>query len=385
MRFQAVQQVFQPLECSGSAYERGLIQGQSCAKQIQLCFNAFFQSESFELLRPRWLPRGWARRMAALQARQAFAATLRRHTPAVWEQIQGLAAGSGLGVDDFLFVCAAELLLSKIYYQLGGCSTLLIPPRFSSSEEPMLIKNFDYPYFLKAFNLVRQTRPDEGLRSVDVTLAPLVGAHTGMNEAGVALTYNYGYGVARATQRVPVSVRVQQALQQCESAAEVVRFLELGEQEGGAILGVLDTRGDMFLVEVASSKVHSKPIRDNLLIATNHYQLSEMTPSDIPANAYYSFRHNLKELAGRRVRESSESRFDRLYELTGTRVHFHAGDLMGYFQDHASHAPGDDNSICRHGEFYETTCSALLKPLSREIAVAMGNPCEYPYQVYQWI
>lgn len=385
MRFQALQQVLQPLECTGSPFERGFTQGQALKKQIGLCFNAFFQSETFTLLKPRWMPANWARSAALRQARRVFVPTFKRHAPELWAQIQGLAAGAELETDFFVFMAAAELMLSRVAYQLGACSTLMIPPRFSATEEPMLIKNFDYPYFLKSFNLVRKTLPDSGQSSIDVSLMPSVGAHTGMNEAGVALTSNYGFGHAPASHRVPVTMKVQQALQRCESAAEVVSFFEKGEQEGSAILGVQDTRGDMHLIEIASGKVQSKQIRDNLLIATNHYQLSEMVPLDIPVNAYYDFRHNLKELAGRRVRESSESRFDRLYELTGTRIQYHPNDLFDYFGDHDENGGSSDNTICRHGEHYETTCSVMLRPLSREMSVAMGNPCEVPYQVYQWI
>lgn len=385
MRFQALQQVLQPLECTGSAYERGFAQGQATRKQMMLCFNSFFQSEAFELLRPRWLPSNMARNATLRQAKRTLIPVLRKHQPDALAQMQGLAAGSGIEIEHFLFFCAAELMLARMSFQLGGSSILLIPPRFSSTEEPMLVKNFDHPYFLKSFNLVRKSLPDKGLGSLEVTLAPSVGAHTGMNEAGVALTYNYGYGTQNASHKLPLALKVQQALQSCETAAEVVSFFEKGEQEGSAILGVQDIRGDMYLIEVDSRKVQSKQIRDNLLIATNHYQLTEMVPGDIPANAYYDFRRNLKELAGRRVRESSESRFDRLHELSGTRIQYHQNDLLDYFADHDESNDPSDNTICRHGEYYETTCSVMLRPLSREIFVAMGNPCEVPYQVHQWI
>ncbi|PKL74638.1 MAG: hypothetical protein CVV27_19460 [Candidatus Melainabacteria bacterium HGW-Melainabacteria-1] len=385
MRFQALQQVFQPLECTGSPYDRGYAQGQAARKQMLLCFNAFFQSETFELLKPRWLPASLARHAALRSAQRSFAPVLRRQLPDAWALLEGLAAGAGVAQEQLLYFCISELLLAKVSLQLGGGTTLMIPPRFSSTEEPMLIRNFDHPYFLKSFNLVRKSRPDQGFASVDVTLVPSVGAHTGLNEAGVAISYNYGHGVAAASHRVPVSLKVQQALQSCESAAEVVRLFERGEQEGGAVLGVQDSRGEMYLIEVAAGKVQSKQIRDNLLIATNHYQLAEMVPGDIPVNAYYDFRHHLKELAGRRVRESSESRFDRLYELTGTRIQYHQSDLLDYFADHGESDAPCDNSICRHGEYYETTCSVMIKPLSREVSVSQGNPCEVPYQVYQWI
>lgn len=385
MRFQALRQVFQPLDCSGSPYERGRIQGETYQRQIQLCFNALFQSELFRLLqRTRW-PESWGRRLTLWQARRRLRPILRRHLPQVWEQLQGLAVGSGLGLDPFLFLTQLELMLSHKYVLFGSGSNLVIPARFSALEEPLLIRNFDLPYFLKAFTLFRQTSVEDGLRSLELSLLPSLGAQAGMNEAGVALAYNYAYGPQSSRYPLPVSLQVQQALQRCETAAEVVRFFELGQQQGGAILTVMDKRSEIYLIELSSANVYSKEVRDNLLIATNHYQMTALGAEDIPVKAYFPFRHGLKEIAGRRVRESSESRLDRLYELTGTSILFHPNDLQSYFQDHGEAGRGDDNSLCRHGDYYETANSVLLRPLAREVRVAMGCPCEYPYQAYQWL
>lgn len=381
MSSQALQKIFAPLECQGTPFERGKIQGQQLQRSLRLCFNAFFQSNTFALLKPRWLPQKIAISLACWRARQQFLPYLRRYYPAYLEQMEGLAAGSGIALNRFLFVCAAEILLSEVNFQLGGCSSLAIPSAFSASAEPMLVKNFDYPYFLRSSNLVRKTQPQEGLSSLDLTLMPLTGCHTGLNEAGVAITYNYGYGQNKPQHWLPLSLRIQEALRTCESARAVVDFFQDGRQAGGAIMTVLDAAGEMYLLEIASGLVEYKQIQQNLLIATNHYQTPTLMAQDIPVNAYYSARRSVPELAGKRVHESSEARLDRLHALTGTKIQFHESDLKAYLRDHHRQEQGNDNTLCRHGEYFETTCSVLIKPRSREIHIAMGNPCEVPYQI----
>jgi isopenicillin-N N-acyltransferase-like protein len=385
MRFPAVKQILEPLECTGSAYERGNIQGQALKKQIQLSLNAFFQSEPVLMLKSSWLPSKLSIKHLENQSKRLLQNSFRRYAPESWEQLQGLASGADVQVESLLLMTGIELLLSKPNLLWGSGSLLMIPPRFSASEEPILIKNMDYPYFLKHFNLIRKTNSPDKLSSIDFSLQTSVGAHAGMNTAGVAMAFNYCTAPIQAhSSHIPISIKMQQALQHCESAQETVRFFELGQQEGCGIVGVQDSSGDMYLIEILSNKVFSKKIRDKLLIATNHYQLSELSTSNSSVGAYYHFRH-LKELTGQRILESSEQRFDRLNELTGTRIQFHQNDLLHYLCDHGSTHVPSDGTLCRHGDYFETACSLMLRPNHRQISVAQGNPCEVPYQVYQWL
>lgn len=384
MRFQALKQILEPLKCVGTPYERGRMQGERCQKQIRLCFNAVFQSEFYFLLkRGRW-PESLSRNLTLWRARRSLRPALKQYAPQIWEHMQGLAAGSGYSIDHFLLFNQLELLFGQRQVPFSSASSLMIPARFSASEEPLLIRNFDAPHFLRAFNLLRESSSDQGQDTLELTLMPSVGAHSGMNEAGVVIACNHAYGKYNARYPLPVAVKLQQALQSCESALEVVRFFERGQQSGGAILTVMDARNEMYLIELSSGNVFSKAVKDHLLIATNHYQIQELLPENVPVNAYFSPRHGLKGLGGLRVRESTESRFDRLNDLTGTSILFHPNDLRDYFKDHNRSKCGDDNSLCRHGDYYETICSVLFRPASREIQVAMGSPCEYSYRPFQW-
>jgi hypothetical protein len=384
MSSSALEKIRTPLVCSGSAFERGKIQGTALKQALKLCFNAFFQSEAFAGAKPAWLPDALAIPLSGWQARRQFLPALRQLMPDFWAQIQGLAAGSELPLNYFLLACAAELLLARTDFQLGGCSALTIPEAFSASEEPVLVKNFDYPYFLRGANLVRKTIPESGMASLDVTLVPLPGCHTGLNEAGVAITYNYGYGQTAPVHWLPLTLRVQEALRTCETAEEVIAFFKTGVQAGGAIMTVLDATGAIWLLEIASDLVEARLVHQNLLMATNHYQLPELMAVDIPLTACYPQTHAVSELAGKRIHESSEARLDRLSALTGTKIQFHEDELKACLRDHNRRDSGSDNTVCRHGQYFETTCSVLIKPRSREIQVAQGNPCEESYHVFRF-
>ncbi len=385
MYFQTVKQELGPLLCKGSAYERGHCQGEANARQLSLCFNAFYYSEIFDFLRPKNWPRAWGIRQLRRQAQSRLGKALKRQAPEHWQFLQGLAQGANCALSDLLVLASAESWLSQTQLSLGSGSALFIPARFSATEEPILLKNLDLPFFLKGFQVIRQSQPDQGLRSLDLALLSSSGAHTGMNEAGVALSYNYAYNPSRSKNSIPIAIKIQQALQNCESSAEVQQFFEQGLQEGGAIIGVVDRQGDIRLIEVSSQHVESKVFKDKILITTNHFQSLVLSSQDVPANAYYSFQKGLNNLTGKRILESSELRFDRLYQLTGTQMQFHPEEVLTYAQDHGSSQTPSDNSLCRHGEHFETSSSVLLRPQSRSLAYAAGSPCQTAFIDYQWL
>lgn len=380
MEFSTLKQSFEPLICAGDAYQRGHIQGQTLQKQIALCLNAFYQSPLFAQLRQRTLPDFLNIRLIRRRAKRHIWKDLQAH-PEQLRFMEGIAAGAEQALADILLFCAIEGLLSGLPYQLGACSMVLVPARFSSTQEPLMLKNFDYPYFLKAFNLVRENQPQgEGHNTFEMTLMPQSGCHTGMNTSGLAITYNSVRGPAQSPHRIPISLQVQEALRYCSSAEEAVQWFKKGEQEGGGILGIMDDK-QVFLVEIYGTQVQSQEFKDKPLLATNHYQL--MPEHNPPVTAVYEAK-GISELAGQRLNASSESRLDRLNEVAGTRIHFHPQDLLDYSQDHGSPQDPGDHTLCRHGSFYETTGSLLLMPQRRKAQINLDAPCESNDVSYQW-
>lgn len=382
MRFPALRQALEPLVCTGSASERGLHQGRSLRKQTALSFNAYFHSETYQLLRRDFWPLSWSRSQSTRAARRRVQSLLRRHYPEFNAQLAALAEGAQQPLNHFYYLIYLESHLATVAPFFGNGFMLMVPRRFSALEEPMLLHSVDYPHFFHNNVVLRQSEPDQALRSLDMSLSNAVGAQSGMNEAGLVIAYNHAYTGPVSTPGLPLSLIVQAALQRCETAAEAVDYIESAPYQGGAILGIMD-RENMFHVELNGQHFHSRSVQDQLLIASNHFQMPALVPEDIPIQACYQFRRHLSCLSGQRMRHATEARFDRLSQLTGTRIQFHPNDLTDYALDHAGEA--GDLSLCRHGEYYATACAALYRPLARELRFAAGMPCEFSFQSYQWL
>ena len=75
----------------------------------------------------------------------------------------------------------SDLRDKTIVPPLGGCSAIAVSAARSSCAEPMIARNFDYLPLIQPFYMMRDTRPTDGLRSLDFTVAPLAGAVDGLN------------------------------------------------------------------------------------------------------------------------------------------------------------------------------------------------------------
>lgn len=381
MTNQALEKKLLPLVCSGDPFTRGSIQGESLKKQLRLFFNAFFQSDVYQLFKPHWLPNSLALKWLNFSSLRSYKALIQEEYPDYIDFLIGLANGSHESLDKFLLMCVIEDLMAHYNCSLDEGTILAIPPSLSASEELFLVKNFDCPYFLLNHHFVRKTRPKRGLATIELAMLPMAGCQMGLNEAGVAIACNYGYAKSSLTKGVPLHLRIQEALRTCSSAEEVIAFFEDTKHSVAALISVVDARGLLYSIELLDSRMSTKKIVNNLLINTNHFQLSDMLKEDMPTKAYYPTQH-LPELSQQRIRESSELRFDRLNELTGTKILFYEEDLYNYFSDHNRDGIGTNNTICRHGSYYETVYSVVIKPQSREMLVALGSPCEVEYQSF---
>ncbi len=383
MRLPTLKKGFEPLICEGDAFARGQTQGEALQRQIHLCLNAFYQSPLYARLRSKRMPRRWSDYFLHQRARKHIIKSLQEQSEH-YQFLQGLARGSGIPLNKLLLFCAVESLLSGLKHGptpgLGQCSMVLVPGNFSSTGEPLLMKNVDYPYFLKSFNLWRSSKPTEGIENLSLTLSPQSGCHTGMNTSGLAITYNTTHGPDTSPGRLPASMHIQEALRLCHTAEEAVTWLQKQTYEGGCIVGIMD-REQIFLMEIYGTEIQVKPIENRVLMASNHYQL--MPEHNPPASHCYTD-PALPELKDTRTLASSEARLDRINELAGTKIHFHPQDLLEFFQDHGSSREATDNTLCRHGRFYETTASVLLMPNQREARFTLNAPCEANYVSYQW-
>jgi hypothetical protein len=358
----------------GSPIEMGRQQGEALRHAIADSRKTFLSLERFQLLRPRWVPMPMFEFMTRQKARTLVEPPMRQHYPSQALYFDGLARGSGLGLGHLLLLASAELLLSKIEYTAapvpGACSAAAV----RTPEGLVLHKNFDYPEAIRPYYLIRGCAPDQGYSTLEMTVAPLAGSVDGVNERGLAVIYDYAFCTDRVLHAVPLTIVLNEMLRTCTTVNEALDFLSKRPRAGGALLMIADATESAASVELSNSRMSVRRLeRDQpALTHSNHYQIPELQEVEIPRDAVYS-ENNVKPLRGKRVHESSFARGARLEELFQKSMS--ADDVWKRMSDHNG-GSGNENTVCRHGEYWETTCAIQIFPAKGLMRFAWGKPCE---------
>lgn len=367
------------IECSGTHRQMGRQQGRAFSRMVRDGVGVFTTSEAFEQERPAWLPRAAYVWLAGLKSRRTLETDLRNHVPRQLERLEGLAEGSGLGLGNLYLLHAAELFFAKVDVAPGACSAIAVSGDRAAEGEPLLIKNFDYPELACPLLSARLSRPDGGCASVELGAVSLTGNHDGINEHGLAIAYNYGYGTDPIRTSVPLTFLVQEALESCHSTAEAAEFLTSAARGGSGILTLADSEGDIRVLELSPGNAAQRTPTRGLLVATNHYEAPDMLSVDIPHQARYGD-GAVESLRGIRIHQSSEQRLSRAQTLLEDRSVIGPDILKSVVSDHGDEGVPQDDVLCRKGAYYETLCSVLFRPKRREMEVVWGPPCSRPWQ-----
>jgi hypothetical protein len=360
---------------SGEHYEMGYQQGLQAREAILQLAESLPQCESVRAEKPFYMPiRGYIYMLASRAAKE-FLPDLTSHYPNQRKRLEGLARGSQLEEEFFCLVMSLEIMRTHYEYSIGGCTAAAVAAERCSQGEPALVKNLDIPSEFQPSYITRLSQPVSGLRSLEVTNAANLGCYDGVNERGLAVSYNYAFGTDMPKAMAPVSLLVQEILENCSTVQEAVEMARGSKRAGGALLLLLDADGDMASVELSPNFSGVRGPEDGILVNTNHFLTSDTAPYSIPSNAYYSSRAP-RGLRGLRVHESSELRLSRALQLLGEQDLYALKELVNVFSDHGEAGRGDNNSICRHGEYFSTTCSLIILPRSRRMLVTYGNPCD---------
>lgn len=362
-------------DLSGDHYEMGYQQGLQTREAIHHSLEHLEELETMKIAKPFSMPFRLYLSVAARRAAGEMSGDVSEGCPRQRMRIEGIAKGAGVDESLIYLAQSLELAIADINYRLGACTAVAVAAERSTRNELMVIKNFDYPAFFQPYYVTRMCRPPEAGSSMDVTIAPMAGCHDGMNEHGLCLSCNYGYGTDMPKSNIPVSLLVQETLENCANTREAVEYLRGGSRSGGALILVADAEGESATVELSPNFSGVRGPEEGILINTNHYRCREMTSYDIPRNAYYTNK-NVRALRGIRVHESSELRYGRVQQLLAEIERVSMKDLLGVFCDHGESGRGDDNTICRHGAYFSTTCSVIMLPRSKRLLVTYGHPCE---------
>ncbi len=362
MEFVAQPMSIKPLVFCGTDYEIGFQQGQKCCENIQRAIKEIFDLEPVLQSKPKLLPKSLFVTLAIRRADKMLKRDLFSLHQRQAERIKGIAEGAKTDVASLLFIQMLEL-------ELAGCTSLGFFSRATSIKETILAKNFDYANFAEPYPLVCETQPNPGYKTLCCRLTPLSGALDGMNEHGLAMTYNLARSVDKPQCYVPTSVILQEMLETCKNAQDGIDFLAKSKTGGhDGIITLADAADNIRVVEFSRQHFKSYEPKTNAAINTNHYQTPEMKLIEkVPVYA------------------NSPPRLERANVLLANKRNIDAESIKVVLRDHGKENVPTDSTICMHGKWFSTWRSMVMYPKSRTMQLLFGHPCENEYQEIKFL
>jgi len=372
---------FQDVTCSGSHYNMGFQQGIRYKHKILRNEKILLDTELFRKFVPSFIPLPFLVNAAKRFIPMFIPSVLAGEKNTVL-RLDGIADGAGVSRDLIFLAQTLEIILDHIPYNMG-CTTVAISGERYVTGEPVIIKNFDFLDNFRSLNIIRKSNPENGIPSVELSLTSIAGAHAGMNRAGLAISYNYGYSREPQQPRVPITCHVQTALERFENTEDAVNFLINKPFAAGAILTLCDSKSRMVTIEASASKKALKyPDSNGLLINTNLYTMKEMQQVSIPDDAKFdsNMPYGLDKI---KVHESNKIRHSCAERLLNAEKKIFPSTLLELLANHGPDNNAYDNCLCRHIPVFHTVASAIMFPVRKTAYLLLGSPCRNKYHRYQ--
>jgi hypothetical protein len=373
--------------CRGTPFEMGVAQGKALATKIALVRTLLPRLEAFRMQQPRWLPYSLFAWLAARHASRKLGGRLASSYPDYDQRLRGISAGSKVGLDLVRLVNALEPLLATVdrctvIPPLGACSAVAVRGRRSATGEPMIVRNFDYLPLVQPIYALRRSEPAGGLASLDFIGAPLAGAVDGLNERGLAITYDYAFTVDSPTDPAPpISFAISLALAECATVADAAGLIAAQPRWGGGLLMLADASGDIASLELSSTRAELRrpAAGEDLIFHTNAYSTAQLCQVQVDERAVFDNRAPAT-LRGRQVLRSSNVRGARFAELLARHERLGLEELGRIMSDHGPNDAPSHESICVHSDYWFTTACLQMLPVGRTLRVAYSSACQAKFE-----
>jgi hypothetical protein len=363
----------------------GLTQGKALKQKILGAHASLRDLEAFRLNQPRWLPYPAFLRLAESKSEQYLIPALRNANPTMLARLEGIAEGADVSLRALCLLNSMEAFLSSITGRtinppLSACSALAVRGSRSRRGDAILAKNFDFLPAVQPYYTIRESRPQTGFRSLDFTAAPLAGTVDGVNEKGLAITFNYAYVTDSGPPNPLISMSIADALASCATVAEAVKHLTKTPRWGGGMLMLADASGDLASVELSNTRsgVRRPAKGEDYLLFTNVCFCSETCAVQVPESAAYS-EHAPPPLRGSLVLKPHTERARRLQELLSAQTKIGPDELASIMADHGPSGIPDGASPCVHTSYFNTTAALQLFPARRSIRASFTSACKAKY------
>jgi hypothetical protein len=363
----------------------GLSQGSELREKIIGTHESLRELEVFRLEQPFWLPYGLFLRLAERKSEHALVPALRQRDPAMLARLQGVAEGAGLPLGSLCLMNAMEAFISSMQGRTtvplpGACSALAVRGARSRDGEPIIAKNFDYLPLVQPFFTLRESRPLNGLRSLDFTVAPLAGTVDGMNEKGLAITLNYAFVTDRGEPNPLITMVIADTLATCGTVGEAVKHISARPRWGAGMLMLADASGDIASVELSNTcaGIRRPNAGTDWLSFTNVCLCPETCAVQVPESVVFSEKVPAP-MRGKPVLHWHANRARRIEQLVQAQSCIGPDELAAIMADHGPDGVPDGASPCVHTDYWRTTASLQWYPARRRARVSYSAGCKARY------
>jgi hypothetical protein len=337
MKVNAASMGTRPLRCitvSGSPRQRGRAIGEEWRVLIANYFAVWQQNLEGCATTPSNALDYFNRFMAAGSHEQAA----RRWTPALVEEVEGLAEGAGLSMQqafglqliDEEWNYAQDMATARPRRLIDKCTALAVA---NEQGDTVLAQNVDIPRWSDGFQVAVRHLYDDGSEILVVTLPGLIAA-SGVNSASIGVCVNSVMQLPASRYGLPVAFVVRGVLEQ-RSISDAERFIRRVEHASGQNYLIASVASMACFEGCAAGVAHVPAFRPGRMFHTNHVQANwtaslPMTPQSATSDG------------------SSAARLAAVERRLGD-VDLSSGMLEGV---KAALSSCDDpaNPVCRHGD-----------------------------------
>jgi isopenicillin-N N-acyltransferase-like protein len=351
------------LEVAGSPYQLGYTHGRRYGDLIWR-----FAKERVELAGSQsWTGRSIGRD-EVLALAEACLPAHREFTPGSVEELEGMAAATGLSMAELIVVNGFTDFVDTAYAAAGraatslaadDCTAMIVPGSRTADARPLIGQTWDMHASAAEQVLLLRGRPKGAPEFLTFTSVGCVGM-IGMNEAGLAVGIN---NLMAGDGRPGVMwTFVVRELLRCGTLAEALDVLERIPLAGAHNYLLLDRQGNGANVEATGTRRHVTPLDREPLVHTNHC-LVPSTQAVERERAEASLVSSRRRLA-RATELLSQGTVtpERLQEITT-----------------------DEPTICVAPEppLHLATCgAAIMRPATGELWAVKGRPSQGRYRRY---
>lgn len=364
----------------GSAHARGVAYGQAARAQTAHSMETYARLFAFCGI-------SWAQaRARALR----YLPVIRALDPALVQELEGIAAGSGQPFDAVLALnCRTEILPASYFdsepyaadaalaanraaglQDWSECTAMCVAPEASAEGHAWLAQNWDWIGRQRAALVVLKTEGAAGRCITTLTEAGML-AKIGLNDAGFALGLNIVRSVRDgATPGLPVHALLRHLLTCCGSLAQARERLAALQALGfGAASNIpcADASGAVACFEIAPAGWAELQPTNGVVVHTNHFLCESLLPQQAPMGSVLSSAPRLATAA-----------------LHAARLPIGFEALQSFLRDESdgtlSVCRGPDMAIAAHARV-ESVAGIIIDPQARQMWIAPDVPSRVAFSL----